>query len=819
VEEKGIGCWKRAMAVVMLALLAVVVACRPVVAAGSPSPWARAGVDAARDKGLVIAQADGNYQANITRQLFCALVVNMVEKALGHSVPPAAVNPFQDTADPAVLKAYQLGVVKGVTATRFAPQQAITREQMAVMMMQGARKLDQLKGTSFAVLSGPVTVSFADLDQVSGWALQAVQEANQLGIMLGVGGNRINPKGNTTVEQSILLVQRLYDGIMSHAQEGGQPGGDDNVPNSPPVTIINPAVFSVPEQTPLLLRASQLATDADGDALEIVEVSGGTVGSCSLTSDGGCRYVSRDISADVTDSLSVVVSDGRASLAVNVRVQVLASAPSGNAPVPLANPVVLAVAERVPLAIQASRLAADGDGDALKVVRVNGQPTSTPTTWGTAVVTAEGDCLYTSRDIAADAIDDFPVTVSDGVHEAHVNVRVQVAAGLELAPLRPTVAAVSVTGTPAMHETLRAGMVTYLGGIPSPAPVLSYQWMAASSPAGPFLELPGATGATYTASRDDVGRYLKLKVTASGSAGGWAVSEVKGPVGFGFAGGDGSAANPFQIATARQFMLLDDVSVPTMDHYFRLVSDITLGPNQYVRPAFFGVLDGNGHTVRIDLDLAGEVQNVGLFASTPNVNLPVRIENLAVAGRIHAPAASCVGGVIGYNGATIAGCRSTVTIVGKDRVGGVAGTNLGRLERCAATGEHVFGNSAVGGLVGLNLHDGIRMDDGVVLDCYARSTVHGTGRVGGLVGHNRDVVRSCYAAGRVDGEGDRGGLVGYNEGGWVVDSFYDREVSGRNDTGRGEPRTTVQMQTPITFQAWDYNHVWLVLAGRYPELR
>ncbi len=176
----------------------------------APSDWAESEVNLARAADLLVSGADRNYQSNISRALFCKLIVQMVEKQGGEVVITTA-NPFIDTANAAVIKAHQLGIVKGVSANRFAPDNLITRQEVAVMMMRTFRVLDSRNGTDKAqkVLTDGLT--FTDQSRIASWALQDIKQAYKLGIVKGVGGNKIDPLGNTTIEQSILLSLRLYN--------------------------------------------------------------------------------------------------------------------------------------------------------------------------------------------------------------------------------------------------------------------------------------------------------------------------------------------------------------------------------------------------------------------------------------------------------------------------------------------------------------------------------------------------------------------------------------------------------------------------------
>jgi len=61
-----------------------------------------------------------------------------------------------------------------------------------------------------------------------------------------------------------------------------------------------------------------------------------------------------------------------------------------------------------------------------------------------------------------------------------------------------------------------------------------------------------------------------------------------------------------------------------------------------------------------------------------------------------------------------------------------------------------------------------------------------------------------------------GGLIGVNIG-TVTDSYYDLEVSGMSDTGKGEGKTSAQMKNVTTFALWDFNDTWQMTDGvTYP---
>ncbi len=710
-----------------------------VFAASEPSSWAQEEVNEARGKGLILPSADSNYQGNISRELFCMQIVNMVETTLGTPVTVTITNPFQDINNEYVTKAYQLGIVNGVSATEFAPLSSITRQEIAAMMMRSARVLDQLAGKSYSDVSGSESITFADQDDIAAWALADIRIANSLDIMRGVGNNRVDPNGKTTVEQSILLVNRLYDGFIAAPTTGTGTGTEtepETTENTAPTALANPVQFAVSEQTVLVIEADQLASDIDGDVLTVVAINGQTL------------------------------------------------------------------------------------------------PYSTP--YGTAELTTDGKISYVSDDITANLIDDFVVTVSDGTDVTHINIRVNLTYSLVFI-LKPSISSVSVTGNPIIGQTVSSYMIMYLGGVPSPAATLSYQWMSASTAGGNYVNIAGATSSSYVIPMSSEGKYLKLKVTASGSAGGSATSAAIGPITYAFAGGTGIATDPYQIATATQFMLLN--TVPTSNKYFKLTSNITLAENAYITSGFYGTLYGYGNTVTLNIS-ESTGNYVGLFAQTKStssivtVSVTGNIETIyssvgGISGRndgminmcsssVNITADDHVGGIVGFNtvSGTVTRCYSSAEIEADDYIGGIVGSNSGMVSRCSSSGAgDVTAGAMAGGVVGKNISGGI------IIYCFSGISVFANGNEGGLVGWNEGIISESYATGSVTGYNNIGGLLGYNNGGTVSSSYYDKNTSGRSDTGRGIPKTTTEMKTQSTYVGWNFTNIWNFTTGNYPSLR
>ena len=128
----------------------------------------------------------------------------MYEKITGQKAVPIAKNPFTDTKDKEVLKAYNIGITNGTSDTTFSPDALITREQMATMMTRALNK----SGVNTTIDVNAVSNKFADHNEISTWALDGVYFMSARGVIKGVGENRFNVKGNATREQALAISSR-----------------------------------------------------------------------------------------------------------------------------------------------------------------------------------------------------------------------------------------------------------------------------------------------------------------------------------------------------------------------------------------------------------------------------------------------------------------------------------------------------------------------------------------------------------------------------------------------------------------------------------
>ncbi len=175
-----------------------------------PSKWAKAEIEKAVQINILPENIQGRYRSNITREEFSEVAVNLYEVMSGKEAVLQGENPFTDTKNKKVRIANSLGIVKGIGDDKFAPYDAITREEISVMLYRTlqAAKPDFDYSASYEHI-------FADYDEISSWARKAVGYLYAIEVTNGVGDNLFEPKGNTSREEAIVLAKRIHDKVSA----------------------------------------------------------------------------------------------------------------------------------------------------------------------------------------------------------------------------------------------------------------------------------------------------------------------------------------------------------------------------------------------------------------------------------------------------------------------------------------------------------------------------------------------------------------------------------------------------------------------------
>jgi DMSO/TMAO reductase YedYZ molybdopterin-dependent catalytic subunit len=160
--------------------------------------WAENNIKRLFDLGVVTGRPDGTFKPNdnITRAEFAAILVRAFElEQQGDKV-------FTDTAThwarEIISTAAYHGIVSGYDQNTFGPNDPITREQMAAMVVRAAQLVP--------VREAP---TFSDSASISPWAKETVAKVTASGIMSGYPDGTFRPQGKATRAEAATVVVNL----------------------------------------------------------------------------------------------------------------------------------------------------------------------------------------------------------------------------------------------------------------------------------------------------------------------------------------------------------------------------------------------------------------------------------------------------------------------------------------------------------------------------------------------------------------------------------------------------------------------------------
>ena len=190
----------------------------------APSEWASKDIDYALAVGITDYGKDYLYKENITREEFCELIYNLIVLSSDEITAPIT-DSFTDTKNDKILMLNGLGIINGKSATEFAPNDYLTREEAATIIVRMVNKV-------FPMAATEMWFEYDDINEVSEWASDSIQTISNLGFMNGVGNNRFAPKDTYTTEQAIVTLVRVLEsagasGLLDENTSIGIIGGAD----------------------------------------------------------------------------------------------------------------------------------------------------------------------------------------------------------------------------------------------------------------------------------------------------------------------------------------------------------------------------------------------------------------------------------------------------------------------------------------------------------------------------------------------------------------------------------------------------------------
>ncbi|MBQ1220334.1 MAG: S-layer homology domain-containing protein, partial [Peptococcaceae bacterium] len=164
------------------------------------------------EKNLMKGISETEFAPNntVTRAMFVTVLYRLEKE------PTGAKADFADVLDGtyyenAVGWAVQNGIVNGVSETEFAPDNTITREQMATII----HRYMKFKGLDMSAGENADTASFEDFENVSDYAKDAFRYACSNGIISGTSKSTLSPKESATRAQMAAIFQRCEKVLLN----------------------------------------------------------------------------------------------------------------------------------------------------------------------------------------------------------------------------------------------------------------------------------------------------------------------------------------------------------------------------------------------------------------------------------------------------------------------------------------------------------------------------------------------------------------------------------------------------------------------------
>ncbi len=170
--------------------------------------WFYDTVERAYKQGLMNGVSDTLFapDGNITRGMFVTVLYRMDGEPTA-SEPNFVDVPVNEYYANAVSWANANGIVYGVSETEYAPNDNITREQMAAILHRYAK----YKGYDVSVGEDTNILSYKDFDKLSEYAIASMQYAVGSGLIKGRTESTLNPQDNATRAEAATILIRFID--------------------------------------------------------------------------------------------------------------------------------------------------------------------------------------------------------------------------------------------------------------------------------------------------------------------------------------------------------------------------------------------------------------------------------------------------------------------------------------------------------------------------------------------------------------------------------------------------------------------------------
>ena len=174
--------------------------------------WAEEDIEFVVSRGLFSGTSATTFSPNtaMTRGMFVTALGRLADA----DVSGYTKSSFTDVKSDAYYMGYiewasKNSIANGIGNNKFAPDQSITREQMAVIMLNYAKVID------FTLPKVHAENTFVDSAKISAYAKDAVKQIQIAGVISGKNGNLFDPQGTATRAEVTAVLRRFVEMAIS----------------------------------------------------------------------------------------------------------------------------------------------------------------------------------------------------------------------------------------------------------------------------------------------------------------------------------------------------------------------------------------------------------------------------------------------------------------------------------------------------------------------------------------------------------------------------------------------------------------------------
>ena len=169
--------------------------------------WAKDAILALFEKGIVSGVGDNLYapQNNVTREQFIVMIMRALKIDATESNTVFSDVQAGSYYEKYVATAKKLGIVNGISEDSFGVGKNITRQDLAVMVLNAAKYMNKS-------LEGDKNIVFSDNENIADYAKEAVENLVKTGAISGFPDNTFRPEDNCTRAQAAKIIYEIVKG-------------------------------------------------------------------------------------------------------------------------------------------------------------------------------------------------------------------------------------------------------------------------------------------------------------------------------------------------------------------------------------------------------------------------------------------------------------------------------------------------------------------------------------------------------------------------------------------------------------------------------